>query len=235
MFPSIPPKRGTNSTKPTSSALLVCGFKGEPGGKPFHLVLQCLKSRIPRSWPPQKNKPKTPSLPLGTGLRLVRLGDREFRFIEHCGAAMGFVCGLLQLVAFNNLSPEGPRAWRAGFLVCVLFFPFFPRDRGPRFLFSSAFFLFFFFGRSRLSTWMDGRFVARIFFCARSRLPTWVGQKLHLNRAPSFDHGCKGRGIVGDFGDRLVGDLSGDGWRRRDRGSSNLVENIWGLINICSI
>ncbi|CAJ1394975.1 unnamed protein product [Effrenium voratum] len=37
----------------------------------------------------------------------LRLGDREFRFIEHCGAAMGFVCGLLQLVAFNNLSPEG--------------------------------------------------------------------------------------------------------------------------------
>merc|ERR1719183_1232714 len=35
------------------------------------------------------------------------LGKREFRFIEHCGAAMGFLCGLVQLIAFNNLSPLG--------------------------------------------------------------------------------------------------------------------------------
>lgn len=32
------------------------------------------------------------------------LGEREFRFIEHCGAVMGFICGLIQLIAFNNLS-----------------------------------------------------------------------------------------------------------------------------------
>mmetsp|Transcript_11079 Transcript_11079/g.24410 ORF Transcript_11079/g.24410 Transcript_11079/m.24410 type:complete len:616 (-) Transcript_11079:93-1940(-) len=34
----------------------------------------------------------------------LSLGEKEFRFIEHCGAAMGFLCGLIQLVAFNNLS-----------------------------------------------------------------------------------------------------------------------------------
>jgi len=32
------------------------------------------------------------------------LGEAEFRFIEHCGAVMGFVCGMIQLIAFNNLS-----------------------------------------------------------------------------------------------------------------------------------
>ncbi|CAK9112785.1 Hypothetical protein (Fragment) [Durusdinium trenchii] len=37
----------------------------------------------------------------------LTLGDREFRFIEHCGAAMGFFCELLQLLAFNNLSSTG--------------------------------------------------------------------------------------------------------------------------------
>ncbi|CAE7275283.1 unnamed protein product [Symbiodinium pilosum] len=37
----------------------------------------------------------------------LRLGDQEFRFIEHCGAMMGFLCGLLQLLAFNHLTSEG--------------------------------------------------------------------------------------------------------------------------------
>jgi len=34
----------------------------------------------------------------------LSLGEREFRFIEHCGAVMGFICGMVQLIAFNNLS-----------------------------------------------------------------------------------------------------------------------------------
>merc|ERR1712217_634889 len=37
----------------------------------------------------------------------LTLGKWEFRFIEHCGAAMGFVCGCVQLIAFNNLNPMG--------------------------------------------------------------------------------------------------------------------------------
>lgn len=37
----------------------------------------------------------------------LTLGEKEFRFIEHCGAVMGFVCGVVQLVAFNNLSQMG--------------------------------------------------------------------------------------------------------------------------------
>ena len=48
----------------------------------------------------------------------LTLGDQEFRFIEHCGAAMGFVCGLLQLLAFNHLSSTG----RAVFLPVTGFF-----------------------------------------------------------------------------------------------------------------
>jgi len=48
----------------------------------------------------------------------MSLGKREFRFIEHCGAAMGFVCGLVQLVAFNYLGPTG----RAVFLPTTGFF-----------------------------------------------------------------------------------------------------------------
>lgn len=48
----------------------------------------------------------------------MKLGYREFRFIEHCGAAMGFVCGLVQLIAFNHLSPSG----RALFLPLSGFF-----------------------------------------------------------------------------------------------------------------
>jgi len=48
----------------------------------------------------------------------MKLGKREFRFIEHCGAAMGFVCGVVQLIAFNNLSPVG----RAFFLPLSGFF-----------------------------------------------------------------------------------------------------------------
>lgn len=48
----------------------------------------------------------------------LTLGDREFRFIEHCGAAMGFFCGVLQLIAFNHLSPTG----RAIFLPVTGFF-----------------------------------------------------------------------------------------------------------------
>lgn len=37
----------------------------------------------------------------------LTLGEKEFRFIEHCGAVMGFVCGVVQLIAFNNLSQMG--------------------------------------------------------------------------------------------------------------------------------
>jgi len=37
----------------------------------------------------------------------LSLGETEFRFIEHCGAFMGFICGLVQLIAFNNLSDQG--------------------------------------------------------------------------------------------------------------------------------
>jgi len=37
----------------------------------------------------------------------LKLGDREFRFIERCGAALGFCCGLLQLSAFNHLTEAG--------------------------------------------------------------------------------------------------------------------------------
>lgn len=48
----------------------------------------------------------------------MTLGAREFKFIEHCGAAMGFVCGVVQLVAFNHLSPTG----RAIFLPTTGFF-----------------------------------------------------------------------------------------------------------------
>jgi len=35
------------------------------------------------------------------------LGEKEFRFIERCGAALGFVCGIVQLIAFNNLDASG--------------------------------------------------------------------------------------------------------------------------------
>mmetsp|Transcript_16537 Transcript_16537/g.31205 ORF Transcript_16537/g.31205 Transcript_16537/m.31205 type:complete len:502 (+) Transcript_16537:63-1568(+) len=35
------------------------------------------------------------------------LGEKEFRFIERCGAALGFFCGLIQLVAFNYLDETG--------------------------------------------------------------------------------------------------------------------------------
>jgi len=37
----------------------------------------------------------------------LTLGEKEFRFIEHCGAALGFVCGCVQLIAFQNLSGAG--------------------------------------------------------------------------------------------------------------------------------
>lgn len=48
----------------------------------------------------------------------LSLGASEFRFIEHCGAAMGFICGLVQLIAFNNLDATG----RAVFLPVTGFF-----------------------------------------------------------------------------------------------------------------
>eukprot|EP00439_Symbiodinium_sp_Y106_P061328 s2712_g9.t1 len=52
----------------------------------------------------------------------LRLGDQEFRFIEHCGAMMGFLCGLLQLIAFNNLSDEGRAIFlpATGFLLGIV-------------------------------------------------------------------------------------------------------------------
>lgn len=37
----------------------------------------------------------------------LTMGAREFRFIEHCGAALGFICGLVQLIAFNHLDGTG--------------------------------------------------------------------------------------------------------------------------------
>ena len=52
----------------------------------------------------------------------MTLGGREFRFIEHCGAAMGFVCGLLQLLAFNHLSSSGRAVFLpvTGFLLGIV-------------------------------------------------------------------------------------------------------------------
>lgn len=40
-------------------------------------------------------------------LFFLSLGEKEFRFIERCGAALGFVCGLIQLLAFNHLDDTG--------------------------------------------------------------------------------------------------------------------------------
>eukprot|EP00913_Durusdinium_trenchii_P029803 g27928.t1 len=40
-------------------------------------------------------------------LFFLSLGEKEFRFIERCGAALGFVCGLIQLMAFNHLDATG--------------------------------------------------------------------------------------------------------------------------------
>mmetsp|Transcript_19574 Transcript_19574/g.45509 ORF Transcript_19574/g.45509 Transcript_19574/m.45509 type:complete len:553 (-) Transcript_19574:196-1854(-) len=48
----------------------------------------------------------------------LSLGDKEFRFIEHCGATMGFMLGVVQLIAFNHLDPLG----RAIFLPATGFF-----------------------------------------------------------------------------------------------------------------
>merc|ERR1719329_1672655 len=48
----------------------------------------------------------------------LKMGAKEIKFIEHCGAVMGFVCGLMQLIAFNNLSNYG----RAIFLPTSGFF-----------------------------------------------------------------------------------------------------------------
>jgi len=33
----------------------------------------------------------------------LRMGEREFHFIEHCGAALGFLCGCMQLAAWREL------------------------------------------------------------------------------------------------------------------------------------
>lgn len=37
----------------------------------------------------------------------MQIGASEFQFIERCGAALGFFCGLIQLLAFNQLDPHG--------------------------------------------------------------------------------------------------------------------------------
>ncbi|CAJ1339390.1 unnamed protein product [Effrenium voratum] len=37
----------------------------------------------------------------------LSLGEKEFRFIERCGAALGFICGCVQLFAFNHLDAKG--------------------------------------------------------------------------------------------------------------------------------
>lgn len=36
-----------------------------------------------------------------------QIGAKEFIFIERCGAALGFICGTIQLIAFQYLSPLG--------------------------------------------------------------------------------------------------------------------------------
>lgn len=48
----------------------------------------------------------------------MSLGAREFRFIERCGAALGFICGCVQLFAFQRLDATG----RAIFLPLTGFF-----------------------------------------------------------------------------------------------------------------
>jgi len=66
-----------------------------------------------------------------------QVGKREFRFIEGCGAFLGFVCGLLQLVAFNNFNVNSRQIMlpSTGFFLGILtnwlaiqmcFFPVFP-------------------------------------------------------------------------------------------------------------
>lgn len=37
----------------------------------------------------------------------MQIGAPEFKFIEHCGAALGFVCGVVQLFAYNHLDERG--------------------------------------------------------------------------------------------------------------------------------
>jgi len=37
----------------------------------------------------------------------LELGRNEYRFIERCGAALGFVCGVIQLLAYNHLDDMG--------------------------------------------------------------------------------------------------------------------------------
>lgn len=37
----------------------------------------------------------------------LNVGKKEFKFIEHTGAAFGFICGLIQLVAFQELNGVG--------------------------------------------------------------------------------------------------------------------------------
>jgi len=37
----------------------------------------------------------------------MKVGAKEMKFIEHCGAAFGLVCGIMQLLAYDVLSEEG--------------------------------------------------------------------------------------------------------------------------------
>jgi uncharacterized membrane protein YheB (UPF0754 family) len=66
------------------------------------------------------------------------LGEPEFRFIEHCGAVMGLISGIIQLIAFSNLGPTGRKILMptTGFLlgifsnwlaILMCFKPCFPR------------------------------------------------------------------------------------------------------------
>eukprot|EP00928_Gymnodinium_smaydae_P004414 TRINITY_DN11503_c1_g6_i1.p1 TRINITY_DN11503_c1_g6~~TRINITY_DN11503_c1_g6_i1.p1 ORF type:complete len:509 (-),score=94.51 TRINITY_DN11503_c1_g6_i1:29-1555(-) len=48
----------------------------------------------------------------------LSVGAKEFKFIEHCGAALGFFCGCVQLLAYTHLGPLG----RAIFLPATGFF-----------------------------------------------------------------------------------------------------------------
>mmetsp|Transcript_26530 Transcript_26530/g.61930 ORF Transcript_26530/g.61930 Transcript_26530/m.61930 type:complete len:496 (+) Transcript_26530:96-1583(+) len=37
----------------------------------------------------------------------MKVGAKELKFIEHCGAALGLICGIMQLLAYNALTEDG--------------------------------------------------------------------------------------------------------------------------------
>lgn len=69
----------------------------------------------------------------------LSMGKQEFRFIEHCGAALGFICGVVQLFAYNHLDATGQAVFLplTGFFLGIFtnwlaiqmcFLPVFPRE-----------------------------------------------------------------------------------------------------------